>query len=539
MTFLRSLVIPILWVICLKGIAQTNRYAVWFNSKSGTPYSIAAPKAFLSDRSIARRGRQSIAITEADLPVNPAFKEAVRATGTRLLYTSRWMNCALVEATESQMVSVAGLSFVGRTELVAPGAIPVGQSSDIPTDQTSARTSGNALTQLVQMGVDQLHADGWNGTGVLVGVFDSGFPGVPQGTGFAQMRPRIRDTYNFPWNRRDVYGYDEHGADVLSIIAGDLPEGYTGSAPGADFLLYVTEYAPSEYRIEEFNWLFAAERADSAGVDVINTSLGYSTFDDPAMSYTYGEMTGSVALISRAAEMAAARGIVVVVSAGNEGNGSWRHITAPADAAGVLSVGSVNETGQVSGFSSRGPTADGRIKPDVSALGSNTTYLANGEVTATGSGTSFSAPLITGLVAGIIQSRPDLSSDEIISLVRSSGSNAGSPDNDIGYGIPDYNSIRLVVGVASDSELRIWPNPTAGNEFHLEWPADDYEIRDVVLVSASGQMIRPMFHQSASASRASIDVSGTAPGLYVLRTVCYKPGVGLSPIIKTFRLIRR
>jgi serine protease AprX len=226
---------------------------------------------------------------------------------------------------------------------------------------------------------------------------------------------------------------------VLSTMAAYEPGLMVGTAYKANYYLFRTEDAASEHNIEEVNWLLAAEYADSAGVDIINSSLGYTSFDAPSYSYAYSELNGNTTIVTRAADLAAATGMLVVVSAGNEGNKTWRYISAPADADSVLTVGAVDSLANHAIFSSFGPTADNRVKPDVVAMGQQAYVVSSSGRLSRSSGTSFSGPIMAGMMACLWQANADLTNMQLLQLVRQMGSNANAPNNTIGYGLPVYN----------------------------------------------------------------------------------------------------
>ncbi len=344
--------------------AQTNQYFIFFKDKVGTPFSISEPDKFLSYRSIERRQKQSITTTEEDLPVNPGYVNQVKLSGAITFFTSRWWNGVVVEADASVMGTINSLPFVSGSVLIAPGKKNMGGrvQSNKQKKNTSADQPVNQ-TQLQQIGLDEMHAMGYLGEGIRIAIFDSGFQGVNVSSPFALMisENRVKQTFNFVNNTNGVYQSDDHGTEVLSVMAANTPGVYTGGAYKADYVLYLTEDVRSEYRVEEYNWTIAAERADSAGVDVINSSLGYNEFDDSSMDYAMSDLDGEKAVITRAARKAIERGIIVVCSAGNEGGNSWKLVTPPADAEGILAVGSVNSVRTLSNFSSQGPTSDNRI----------------------------------------------------------------------------------------------------------------------------------------------------------------------------------
>jgi subtilisin family serine protease len=299
------------------------------------------------------------------------------------------------------------------------------------------------------LGVSTMHTLGYAGQGRLIAVFDAGFPGVNTVPCFDSLNQRngIVATYDFVSNNSFVYAFHPHGTNVLGTLAGYLPGSLIGPAYGAQFILCRTEDAPTEFRVEETNWLFAAEFADSIGVDIINTSLGYYTFDNPAMDYTPADMDGNTTWITRAADLAASKGILCVASAGNNGSDpAWRVITAPADGDSVLAVGAVSPDSIRVGFSSVGLSATGRIKPDVTAQGDQTIVAMSNGFVAPSSGTSFSGPLVAGLAAGFWQANPSLTAHQVLTHLRNSGHKANSPDSLVGYGIPNFSRAMALAG---------------------------------------------------------------------------------------------
>jgi subtilisin family serine protease len=502
----------------LSSVAQ-NRYVVYFKDKTATPYSVDAPLQYLSQRAIDRRTRQGISITSADFPVNPTYMQGIRSSGAKTFYASRWMNCALIQADVTQLNAIQSMPFVKEIELVAPGAHA---SSGRVKSFKARKGSGIAaptLNQLKMVGIDSMHIDGIRGSGVLVGVFDSGFQGVNTAPPFQHLfaNGQIQYTYDFVGGTTDVFKSDEHGTEVFSIIAGNS-DGYTGGAYQASFQLYITEDVASEFRVEEFNWLFAAERADSSGVDVINGSLGYNTFDDPSMDYERKELDGFTAVVTRAATGAIERGIVVVCSAGNEGNNFWELVTPPADAVGILSVGSVNQAGAKSPFSSIGPTADGRFKPDVMALGSGTMVVRPTGIVGAQSGTSVASPIIACLAIGVIQRFPALSGSEVYESIIESASQSQNPDNRMGYGIPYYPQIRRQHAPFVASEpISIFPNPAGNGKFQVLFQ-EVYQQVQIEIFDLRGTMIGN--HQVSLTwenNPLELDLSSLAAGSYLVR----------------------
>jgi len=445
-----------------------NRYMVFFKDKENSTFSIERPEEFLSERALARRNNQSISIASNDLPVTLSYLEQLSAfPEVNVFFTTKWLNGVLVETDSGNLNEIKTLPFVEKVEYVAPGQALTGSGNRRHKKNEymmmSATNEAESLSQNAFIGVDIMHNSGYKGEGMLIAVFDSGFDEIDNSSFFTHLftDDKILGTRDFIRNSGQVFQYDQHGSKVLSCISAYREGIYSGTAPEADVVLCVTEDVSSEYRIEEYNWLFAAEYADSLGVDVINSSVGYFEFDDERMDYSYNEMDGNTAVITLAADLAAAKGILVVVSIGNEGNNSWKYLNPPADADSILAIGSVTYDKIKSGFSSYGPSADKRIKPDLSALGTNVKVVFREQI-GSANGTSFSSPLTAGLAAGFWQAFPQLTNLEVIQYLKMSASQAYRPDTLQGYGIPNfalaYNKAKLNEGGIED-KLIVFPNP--------------------------------------------------------------------------------
>ncbi|HCX21546.1 MAG TPA: peptidase S8 [Cytophagales bacterium] len=515
-------------------VVGQDRYMVFFADKDNVGYSIANPSEFLSDRAIQRRTNQGIDITEQDLPVDPNYVAEVAAKGAKVFFTTKWFNGVLAEMTTSQATAVGGLAFVDSVVYVAkdtklsssPGTYDVATTFLDPESVNS-----NTNVQNKMLGADEMHEDGLQGEGMMIAVFDSGFPGVNMYKPFEHIfaENRLVGTRDFIGNTGDVFQYHTHGSSVFSNIASDY-EDVIGTAPKASFVLCVTEDVTREYRIEEYNWLFAAEYADSIGVDVINGSLGYSTFSESAMDYDYSDMNGKNTLVARAAQIASSKGMIVVVSAGNEGSGSWKYITSPGDAFDVMTVGSVTSGYIKSSFSSVGPTADGRIKPDVCAMGTSAMIfyasLSGGETTGgritTGNGTSYSSPQIAGFAAAIWQANPGMTNLEVIESIKASATNFSDPDSLYGYGVPKYgllvNGATIDVADVLEDKLKVYPNPFTDDRFTLD--LDDVKLKgklEVIIRDAEGKVI---YNQKLTSDevpgKVEISIEPTGSGVYFL-----------------------
>ncbi len=515
----------VLFVIVLSAFAaeaQINQYFVFFKDKMGTPYSIGDPSQFLSSRSIARRQKQDISVIQEDLPVNPAYVSQVKSTGATIFFTSRWWNGVLIEGSNTMISSVNSLPFVDHSLLVAPGKKLIG--GRIRTTKQKKNTGAEEpvnQTQLEQIGLDEMHAMGFLGEGVRVAIFDSGFKGVNQTEPFSLLfsESRVKQTFNFVNNINGVYQNDDHGTEVLSVMAANTTGVYTGGAHKAEYLLYITEDVSSEYRVEEFNWTIAAERADSAGVDVINSSLGYYDFDDPAMNYAKSDLNGETPVISHAARTAIEKGMMVVCSAGNEGGNSWKLVTPPADAKEVLAVGSVTSLAALSGFSSQGPTADNRIKPDVVAMGSGTSVIRSNGLLGTASGTSLASPLIASLAVGVLQAYPMLSVEEVYNAIVNSADQANKPDNLMGYGLPHFRAVKnYIESEQSEEVVSIYPNPVTGNSIQIKLKSLPDAPLQIVIIDSQGKRTEEFSHPIDWLNNPlEYDLSKLQAGLYLIR----------------------
>ncbi|MBS1488655.1 MAG: S8 family peptidase [Bacteroidetes bacterium] len=512
--------------------AQVNRYFVQFKDKAGTVYSVNNPSQFLSQKSIERRARENFVVTSEDFPVNSSYVAQVKATGASVFYSSRWFNGVLIQANASVVPAVAGLPCVSSVQLVAPGAKLVGGRTQTKQkfERALSGTSAPNFPQLQMIGVDQMQQQGYHGEGMDVAVFDGGFIGVNTLSAFQTIytESRLKETFNFVKNTADVYSDDTHGEEVLSVMAG-VSGSYLGGAYKANFYLYETEDVTTEYKVEEYNWLLAAERADSIGVSVISSSLGYSTFDDPSMNYSLSDLNGKTSVISRAARAAALRGMVVVNAAGNFYDASWPKILFPADAEGILACASVDGNSIWSTFSLVGPTADGRIKPDVAAMGSGTAVISSSGSLAGQYGTSFSTPLVASLAVGLRQALPNASAGEIYSRVINSASLSENPNYQLGYGIPNFS--KALTLTSFQEAFQLYPNPIS-KEVKIVFKNPDGVNFSFDLYDSGGQKVLELKDVVTWQNNPyPIDVSAVAAGVYYAR-------VSTPQYTETVRLVR-
>ncbi len=490
------------WVSFVSGqqIADSV-YWVYFTDKAENGYQINQPENFLSERSIHRRAWQGLSVDHRDLPVTAAYVEELRAMGVKVKHISRWLNgIAMVDADQQQFDQVLAKTFTDTIPWVPESddfhvlPPPTGARFDPPLANSPNYGYGVATEQVTMMSVDVLHDLGYTGKGVWIAVLDAGFQNVDSLPSFEPMiqEGRLLETRNFVNDTNVFREKSTHGMYVLSTMGGEWNGNMVGTAPHSSYILCKTENPDQETRIEEIAWIEAAEYVDSLGFDVINTSLGYSEFDSAQFNYSYQDMDGKTTFISRAASLTASRGIIACNSAGNSGDDPWFYITAPADALDILTVGAVDSTNIIADFSSRGPTIDSRIKPDVVAMGVASGIQSVFGGLARGSGTSFASPILAGSVASLWQAYPEISAKEMIRWVRQSGDHFKNPDATYGFGLPNfaraYWSITDIPAKVVPGQMEIYPNP-ARERFMIKLPEDWTGNSTLRFYDMSGRMI--------------------------------------------------
>jgi serine protease AprX len=448
--------------------APTDKYWVMFRDKGDL--SALKPQDFLTQRSLDRRARMGIALAPSDYPVARTYMTGVNEAGATLLYPSKWFNAVSVRMDAATAAQVATLPYVKQIKRIPKVIVDMEDLSQVARPGYS---SGFCHNQLDMVGLDKMHRNGYNGKGILICMMDNGFYNADKNPYLKHLfdSDRIIATRDFVNQEENVYNEGDHGQFTLSIVAGlsensnDTDYWFTGSAHGASFILCQTENNTSETHQEEDNWVAAMEYADSLGADLFSTSLGYRTLDND--SYTYADMDGNTTIITIGADMAAAKGIVVVNAAGNDGTAK---MLAPSDGDSVISVGAVDSMRVIAGFSALGPSADGRIKPDISTMGFLASYLRSSGILSQGNGTSFACPIAAGLAACLLQSAPQASNMQIYHALIQSADRHDRPDTIYGYGIPyGPEAYRLLTGqtlagtpamsqLEADS-IEVYPNP--------------------------------------------------------------------------------
>ena len=481
-----------------------DKYLIKFTDKNNSPFSLSNPQQFLSARAILRRTTQNIALTDNDLPVNTAYLSNISSVGAQIINKSKWFNSAIVTINNPANVSIIeALTFVNSvTRIIGDNLLtqPLPDKQLPELKNSSNRTIvelgyGGGFDQINQLNGIPLHNIGFTGKGIYIAVLDAGFNGYSTLPVFDSLllQNRILGTYDFVTNETNVEGDDSHGTNVLSTMAANVPDVFIGTAPHASYYLLRTEDAPTEYLVEEYNWAAGAEFADSAGCDIINSSLGYTEFDAASQNHVRADLNGNTTPVTQAANIAASKGILVCNSAGNSGNDPWFYVGAPADGDKVFSIGAVDINGTVAGFSSRGPNSANLLKPNVSALGSGAFVAYSSGGYGTANGTSFSCPILAGMSACLLQSSPLSTNFQLMDVIQKSSTKALNPDFEVGYGIPNFNNAMLTLGVdimtdVEKEKISFYPNP-AKTSNSMKFFAKQTGLYVLTVIDLNGKLI--------------------------------------------------
>ncbi|WP_276501237.1 S8 family serine peptidase [Terrimonas pollutisoli] len=472
-----------------KSEAQPTRYLVQLKNKATTNFSLSSPSAYLSQRAVERRTRYNIPIDSTDLPVPSSYISQIKnIDGVEILNISKWLNAVVIRTTDANAIAaINSLSFVEDVSSVAARPIDNTENKfreNISLSAPTASRSKQAASDYYDYGANSyneihlhkgefLHNIGLHGEGLQIAMLDGGFFQYTSLKAFDSVNAnaQILSTWDFVTGNANVVEDNAHGMQCFSTIAANIPGQFIGKAPKANFHLFRTEDVSSEYPLEEFTWACGAERADSIGADIISSSLGYGYgFNDPFPDYSYTDLNGDKTLSARAADMAAKKGLMMFNAAGNSGNDYWQMITTPADGDSIVAVGSVNASGVVAASSSYGPSADGRIKPDLASVGLGAMIQLGNNTIGAGSGTSFACPNIAGLATCLWQAFPEFNNMRIIRALKEAGSIYTNPDNRIGYGIPDMKkAFSSLLSEYATSSVMINNNCTAT----ISWTSKD------------------------------------------------------------------
>ncbi|WP_411895376.1 S8 family serine peptidase [Winogradskyella sp. A2] len=536
----RNICMLLLLQISITATAQQDAW-VYLTDKADVATSLANPITILTQKAIDRKQQHSIVIDERDVPVNEAYISDLKSQiGITVMAKSKWFNAVHVRGTEAAINALDVLTYVDVIDF-ADKSLNAGSREFYAQDkydnfeQQTVFNYGNTQNQVEMINADNLHVDDFTGEGITIAVMDSGFPNVNTMGAFQRLRDNgdLLDGYDFVTRNADVYANtaSSHGTRVLSDMAGFVQDQFVGTAPDASYYLFLTEDVSSENPVEESFWVEAAERADSLGVDMINTSLGYRVFDNSNYDYTPADMNGQVAFISKGASIAVEKGILVVVSAGNAGATTWQTVGAPGDSSDVLSVGAVDANGNYVAFSSQGGAAQvGYQKPDVVARGGTSYVIDQNNNIIQNNGTSFSSPILCGGIASLWQAIPDASPTEVMDYVRQSASQYSTPDDLLGHGIPDLD-LAKTIALSIDEDLRtefsFYPNPV-GNELNIQFPEENVNAQ-LVIYNQLGQRILNTIVTNAI---NTVDVSFMSPGIFILE-------LNSEGNIKTYKFIKK
>ncbi|HET8838673.1 MAG TPA: S8 family serine peptidase [Flavobacteriaceae bacterium] len=526
---MKKTILPFLFLIGFVVSGQTESAWVYFTDKENVSAALANPISILSQAAIDRKNLHGTPIDVRDVPVNETYISQIKnLPGITVYAKSKWFNCVFVRGLQPDVEALENLTFVDHVEFADPQLNGVPRSSERSNamnethDKFEINTDfdyGQALNQVEMLHVDYLHEQGFTGEGILIAILDAGFPNVETNDGFDRMRNNgnLLDGYDFVDSNPNEFAFagSSHGAKVLSCITGFVTNDYAGTAPDASAILFRTEDVESEMPIEMAYWVEAAERADSLGVYVVNTSLGYNNFDNSNYSFQTSDMDGQTAFISKGANIAFEKGMLMVCSAGNSGNDAWEIITAPGDAPGAFTIGAVDPDGNYAAFSSRGPTADGRVKPDVVAQGAPAAVITTFGNVSFSNGTSFSSPIMAGAIASLWQADPSKTNAEIMQLVRESSSQFENPDIFLGYGIPNFQI--ALENLSMDKNIlnnvvSIYPNPVE-NVLFVDFSKKKTTANIEVFSLLGKRILKSVVHKN----KPEIDLSNLMSGIYLLK----------------------
>ena len=521
---MKKLYFLLIIVVANFGYAQIEDAWVYFNDKPSSATFLSNPLTMLTQRSLDRRTTQNISLDITDVPVEQTYITQISAaTGITVMAKSKWLNALHIRGTQADIQVLTALSFVNNVKFANHSLNPGGKFSQTPKgikpvnkqyDVQVNYNYGGSQNQIEMLNGHLLHQQNFTGQGKIIAVLDSGFTGVNTAAPFQNLitNNQILGGYNFPDANTNYFFRHNHGTNVLSTMGGFADGQLVGTAPSAQYYLFITEDVNSENPVEESYWVEAAELADYYGVDVINSSLGYFDYDNTAYSHQYDDMIGNKTFASRGVNMAFNKGIVVVISAGNSGATAEPHIATPADAIGALTIGAVNSAEVYASFSSIGPSFDGRIKPDVCAKGLQTTVSSTTGTITTSSGTSFSSPVMAGMVATFWSAVPNLTAQQVVNFIKQSADNYNAPTTQKGYGIPDFqlaltNALNLEE-VSSNKSFVVYPNPA---ENQITFQLENKQKGILYLYDVLGQNI---LTKEISENNNSIDIQNLSNGVY-------------------------
>lgn len=523
---MKKIVFLVTFLVSISTFSQEDAW-VYFTDKPNAATFLADPLSILTQRALDRRTAQGIAVTTNDVPVHqPYINQITAATGITVKAKSKWLNCLHIRGSVTDINALSSLTFVDHIEFANQSLNTSGKIKNSKTinkeqiinkqmDVEVTFAYGTSANQIQMLNGHLLHQANYTGTGKIIAVLDSGFINVNSTQPFERLFTNnlILGGYNYVSQSTNVYSLHNHGTMVLSCMGGYTEGQLVGTAPDAQYYLFVTEDVTSENPVEESYWVEAAEEADRLGVDIITSSLGYFGYDNPSYSYTYSDLTGNSAFASRGANIAFSKGIIVVASAGNSGATANPYIGVPAEATNVLAIGAVQANENYAAFSSIGPSFDGRVKPDVMAQGQNAVVATTAGSITTVSGTSFSGPIMAGMIASFWQAVPSLTNQQVVNLVKQSSDRFNLPTFQYGYGIPDFQlaiaNAALDVNEATSSNFVVYPNPTKGT-ISVSIP-EGFLNSKILIYNSLGQTI---LEQNINQSNPTLSLENLNSGVY-------------------------
>ena len=535
---IRKLTILLLFQITINSYAQEDAW-VYLTDKPNEISALSNPISILTQKAIDRKQIHGISIDSRDVPVHePYITDLKTQSGITVMAKSKWFNAVHVRGTEADINALNNLTYISSIDFADNGLDMMSRSQngngrvDIE-DETVDFVYGDTQNQVEMINADDLHLDDFTGEGITIAVMDSGFPNVNTMAAFQRLRDNgdLLDGYDFVTRNSDVYANtaSSHGTRVLSTMAAFVQDQYVGTAPDASYYLFITEDTGSETPVEESYWVEAAERADSLGVDMINTSLGYRVFDNSNYDYSPADMDGQTTFITRGASIAAEKGILVVVSAGNSGATAWQTVGAPADSPDVLSIGGVDENGDYVAFSSQGGVAQvGYQKPDVVARAGTAFVIDQNNNITQNNGTSFSGPILCGGIASLWQAIPEALPTEVMDYVRQSASQYTTPDDLLGYGIPDL-ALARTLGLEEETleNFTFYPNPV-NDILNINILANTNNLQ-ITIYNQLGQLLDRI---TVNEDLDTINVGNLTSGIYLMKLSTLSHS-------KTFKFIKR
>lgn len=537
----------IILLICLQLVALSvwsqQDALVFFQDKVGVAQALQNPISILTQEALDRKQAHNTPIDERDVPVNESYITQLKeANGIAVLSKSKWMNAAFVRGNAGAISALENLAFVASIEYAdkslnfgpVQGGITPSKWQEENNFPKVTYDYGIAFNQTEMIAANYLHEQDFTGEGMIIAVLDSGFPNVLTNPAFTHIveEGRLLGTYDFAERQTNVDGTGSHGARTFSNIGAKIDDEFVGTAPDASFYLFRTEFAPTENPVEEAWWVEALERADSLGVDVVNTSLGYQDYDNPAYDHSYEDLDGQTTIGARGANHAIDKGLLLVTSGGNDGNG-FQFVATPADSPGILSIGAVDSDGAYASFSSIGPTVDGRIKPDVMAQGQSAAVVDEFGSVTTNSGTSFSSPIIAGAVASLWQSRPNTPNHQLMDIIRQSAHLYNAPTDQMGYGIPNFETAFNALQILSvedqllQQNFAVFPNPTT-SFINVKFPNNQSKATIFLYDVLGNQLLK----NNITASTNKIMLDNYSAGIYLLAI----KGEGIE---NTFKIVKQ